>query len=327
MLYATVLNSMRKGKRAFTLIELLVVIAIIAILIGLLLPAVQKVREAAARAQCQNNLKQMCLATVNCADTNGGPLPQDWAFYPNPKGGNYAAFGSEMFVIQPYMEQQNLYNSCLCVPGNTATQLGGTDWTAQINNGLPMYAAQWSIQYQNAVSNTFGDPKVYICPSDPTVPQATRQPGFATSYVGNGQVFTTLGTFINENIASQQLWYPSGIPDGTSNTMFYTEAEAYCPGGSGTAWPYHEWQVASNLFALGGFDGDNRFPYGPSFSYFQIQPTPTQCEALLPSTGHTGGIMVGMADGSVRLVSQGVSANTWWYVITPAGGEVLGPDW
>src|SRR5436309_2337054 len=103
-----VLNRTR-GWRGFTLIELLVVIAIIAILIALLLPAVQKVREAAARAQCQNNLKQICLATISAADAYNKRLPAGLGLYPNPSSAGNNGSGGLLFHILPFIEQQGAY--------------------------------------------------------------------------------------------------------------------------------------------------------------------------------------------------------------------------
>src|SRR5262250_1780029 len=101
-------SPVRPPPQGFTLIELLVVIAIIAVLIGLLLPAVQKVREAAARMKCSNNLKQMGLAVHNFASANNDRMPYGW--YPTGQNGTWTmAAGSVFYVLLPYIEQDNLY--------------------------------------------------------------------------------------------------------------------------------------------------------------------------------------------------------------------------
>jgi prepilin-type N-terminal cleavage/methylation domain-containing protein len=102
---------MRGTRSAFTLIELLVVIAIVSVLMGLLLPAVQKVREAAARTQDANNLKQQALALHNCNDSVG-KLPPVYNNFPNPMGGNGppAGMGTLQYFLLPFLEQDNLYN-------------------------------------------------------------------------------------------------------------------------------------------------------------------------------------------------------------------------
>ena len=316
--------------RGFTLIELLVVIAIIAILIGLLLPAVQKVREAAARSQCQNNLKQISLGTINCADSHNGVLPGDAGAYPtfilggSPNNGD----GGVLFHLLPYIEQQNLYNSTL------TSSLAAADNGGSSRNGdkIPTYS-QWG---GNALGNTYV--KTYICPSDPTFGQGWSKA--VSSYAFNGQVFTQAIDLKTTTWGTQRR-FPSYITDGTSNTMVFTEKEITSYG------PFAG--TLSNNIADGGF---NYYPdwgpivYSPSFqgptlgplnSMFQVQPK-MGCNKTgqgtggcgagnLPNTGHTGGIMVAMFDGHVRVVAQGISPTTWWSVITPNAGDLQGSDW
>ena len=114
--------------------------------------------------------------------------------------------------------------------------------------------------------------------------------------------------------------YPSSIPDGTSNTFMYTEVYAHCPTNQGQG-NNHTW--------LGGDDAlytsttTNYLALPP----FQLQPTGAACIYTLPSTGHTAGINVSLFDGSVRFVGQGISINSWWAVVTPAGGDIPLSDW
>src|SRR5262245_7998866 len=131
-------------RRAFTLIELLVVIAIIAILIGLLLPAIQKVREAAARMKCANNLKQIGLAAQSYHDSNGH-LPPGVGYYPIAMNG---VFGTSFFHLLPYVEQDNLYRSAL---GPVAFPPAGT---------IAVYYPGNNGVYSQPV-------RVFLCPSDP----------------------------------------------------------------------------------------------------------------------------------------------------------------
>ncbi len=322
----------RSRSFGFTLIELLVVIAIIAILIGLLLPAVQKVREAAARAQCQNNLKQIGLGTVNMADTNQGKLPPSMGGYPtvptadpstNPATtrctGPGASFGGPLFFLLPFIEQGNLWNACITPGGGYDPECGALP---QAEGGV----------LTNLV-------KVYMCPSDPTWGN------------GLGGGWAAVGSYAYNGMLMQPVWiagwakYPASISDGTSNTIFFTETYSMGtmtgnPVGQPSLWwwDYNGFQSAYNA----NFAWDDCAPLnyvGPAYPPL-ITPSPNYC--LNNGTGapsnfsvcmcratspHTGGINAGMGDGSVRFVAQGISGATWFYASTPSGGEILGSDW
>jgi prepilin-type N-terminal cleavage/methylation domain-containing protein len=337
---------MPRRRHAFTLIELLVVIAIIAVLVGLLLPAVQKVREAANRAKCLNNLKQMGLALHNYESTNQKFPPA--GIYPT--AATTADVWSVHARILPYIEQANLYQQ--------------VDFTQPAN-------------VQDAVTRQ--RIPIYVCPSEVN---DMMKP--ATSTTGANAINRWPTTY-GANVGTWMVWNPNtgtggdgGIPftsqpnggltvgsitDGTSNTIGFAEVKAYTWNrvsnaslAAGTPPP----ATVNDVLALGGTLNTNPPPSGhtgwteaQTFHIgvtFVLPPntkvpvttggitydideltsrdgssaTRISYDAVTSRSYHSGVVNVFLMDGSVRSVSNSIDPNLWRALATRAGGEVIG---
>jgi prepilin-type N-terminal cleavage/methylation domain-containing protein/prepilin-type processing-associated H-X9-DG protein len=331
-------------RRAFTLIELLVVIAIIAVLIGLLLPAVQKVREAAARMKCSNNLKQLGLALHNYEGVYGKLPPLYPGVAPGSTAFNYKYTWSVLAQLNPYLEQTNIYNS--------------------MDLQQPMYDASNNITAANkfAVVQKVG---LFLCPSDRGVPVSSAY-GVTdmgpTNYVachgsglsggGYGSPIAADGIFIAVNGIRI-----TDITDGTSNTAAMSESilgdgaeiASTQPGDERVAYKYlgytgtlpNDTNCAGTPSSWNGYNrrgfmwasGEARCvsynhyytPNAKNFDCVANDPTVTYISVgyRAARSKHTGGVNVLLGDGSVRFVSDTVSPTTWRSLSTRMGGEVV----
>ncbi len=338
-------------RKGFTLIELLVVIAIIAILIGLLLPAVQKVREAAARAKCTNNLKQIGLAIHGYHDQNGYQAPGTTQDQPpwGPAASNWGA--SWMIYILPNIEQNALYSQ-LTIGGGTG--YGNTANGARYTGvKIPIYRCPSSPLPELTTSGVPGSGQLmmptYVAIAGADSPLFTgtlytetriRTAGTAAGCCSGGRM--SGGGPMPPN---QKLTFAS-ITDGLSNTLYISEQADFMvtANGSKQAWNAagpHGWTIGWGSTAVvngAQAGGDNRAFNTTTVRYAINQKTgwtnpPGNCGTMgvcdnashnVPlNSAHTGGVIGLFGDGSVRFIRDSIPVQTLAAISTRDDGTVL----
>jgi prepilin-type N-terminal cleavage/methylation domain-containing protein len=288
----------RRSRFAFTILELLVVIAILAILVALLVPAVQRVRAEAIRVDSMNRLKQISIAAHNFASDHQGRLPP----YDVVQTSENSATGKTSFWhILPYVEE-------------------GGQWLGAVSGG----------------QTTLPPVLLYVSPADPTVGGSGNP--FPASYAWNAQIFfnqpnldTTFRDGTSQTIILAEHYSTScGPPAKLANFLwnmapyvgYGIRPATFAHNGPGVpGYPIYTMDdypltVGNPPTSQGAFPGT-----------FQVAPAAADCDFRFAQTPHTNGMLAAFADGGVRTLSPSISEAVFWGAVTPAGGEVIAADW
>jgi prepilin-type processing-associated H-X9-DG protein len=331
----------RKGW-GFKWLDLLMMIVILGLCLGLFAPAILQTRMRGQRAPCNNSLRTLALASHNAMDTYGSLPPFDSRAIPgnnrwNQSGVNY---GSPFFHLLPFTEQTNLYNGGFypnSAGGTFAASvvLGSRAAPSNYDPGPPETIVDYVVNPPETDTVLTQVVKVLLCPSDPTAQAGSGMApnGWAgSSYACNFLVFGNSNPAdVNDpdgrgGSGKEGKWgalatIPGSFPDGTFNTILFAEKYVSCNDGTtGTAWAWanHDSAFAPAVAMESPWNDGTKF---------QLQPPPEKCRGQYAQTGHSGGMNVAMADGSVRSVATSVSAITYQHAMQPNDGMPLGPDW
>lgn len=340
-------------RPGFTLIELLVVIAIIAIIMGLLLPAVQQVRAAAARMESANNLKQLGIAAHAFNDTNK-KLPPTFGWRPKlPAGQIYVengAFGTGFFHLLPYVEQETLFRQSKGRQFYTYNILPSYKYSGSYTYPDPTYGYIYSYTYSYTnypqykpipgggvaywANRLSGTVPVYLSQSDESL---YSNHGPYSSYLMNEEVF-------DKEMAIQQ------IADGAAYTVLFAEGYFNCYGSGPSRYGYWNqsypgysytytitYTYTGSYYKQRGYttttySGGYGFRNTPSFrragaKIFQIHPPLGRCDGDVPQGLSTGVLQLTLADGSVQSFGRGMSGPIWNAYLTPRGRESVSNNW